>query len=158
MSETSSTSSKFKKSGWSCPSLPLVKAKYPLILDFLGLKSKYIKFFFEKFHSLSGPEMFNVVDKKDKLGEVLSSKPISYQMLKKYVQMHKTEKLYSHFFKTNTRQNDDVIQLGLVGTNPEKGDSDHEQGLLHLRARRAPGAGPIQTKELDIVSGHDIFP
>lgn len=111
-----------------------------------------------KFYSLTGQKMLKVVEEHGKLEQVLSSKMISHQVLKKYLQMHKMEKLYCHFFKTNTNQNDEIIQKGRVGLTPEKRDPHYEQNLFHVRTRTAPHQRPIQAQELDFIPRHDFLP
>lgn len=113
--QSSGGSSKFKKSAAVQADFSMLRAKYPAALGFLECRERYVKHFFQKFYSVAGHEMFKVVKEHGKLGELLCSRAVSFQMLKKYLQMNQLEQLYCHFFKKSAMQNDAEIHAKLVG-------------------------------------------
>jgi hypothetical protein len=114
ISDSSSSSTRFKKERTNHFKLNMVRNKYPDILKFDEIKQVYLKIFFEKFYSISGYMMIDIIKKNNQLKDVLNSQPLSHQILKKYHHMLKMENLYCHFFKDNTKNNDEIIQIGMV--------------------------------------------
>jgi hypothetical protein len=101
--------------------LPIYKRKYPIILEINKIKQKYIKVYFEKFYKEAEHSMYSLIEENNFLDDILCCQPLSNLILKKYHQIIKTKRLYTHFFKTNRDKNDDFIQNVLVGLNQRGG-------------------------------------